>query len=327
MVPVRQGRRVMAMASSGGWIVSENEASCGFPTQRRDPGCAAPAVRSPETSPVATEPRRAAARPAREPCTEVGVGKLPSMYAVAMGSRPEAAASPLAELSRSALRVRLGGVPAFTELSDTARHALAELARPHSFRRGETILREGEHSSSFFVLLSGRVKMCRALPNGRDVLLALFGPGELFGTVAALGAASCNASIVALARTLCLEIRRDDLFLLFERQPALVAELLPLLTQQLVECKNCIVELSCYRVEMRFAQLLLKLADNVGQSREAGTFIPIPLSRRELADMTGTSIETCIRVMSRWGKESVVETLREGFLVANRAALEEAAQG
>jgi CRP/FNR family transcriptional regulator len=60
----------------------------------------------------------------------------------------------------------------------------------------------------------------------------------------------------------------------------------------------------------------------VGRPRDGAVFIPIALSRQDLADLTGTTIETCIRVMSRWGKEGVVQTAKDGFLLADRAALE-----
>jgi CRP/FNR family transcriptional regulator len=76
-------------------------------------------------------------------------------------------------------------------------------------------------------------------------------------------------------------------------------------------------------VETRFAHLFLKLADRMGRPREGGVFIPMVLSRQELADLTGTTIETCIRLMSRWGKDGMVLTEKDGFVVADHAALEE----
>lgn len=53
-----------------------------------------------------------------------------------------------------------------------------------------------------------------------------------------------------------------------------------------------------------------------------GTFVALPLSRQELADMTGTTIETCIRIMSRWGRDEIVRTERDGFVVQDTASLE-----
>jgi CRP/FNR family transcriptional regulator len=71
----------------------------------------------------------------------------------------------------------------------------------------------------------------------------------------------------------------------------------------------------------------LKLADDVGRPEERGTFVPVHLSRQELADLTGTTVETCIRIMSPWDKSGVVETRDQGFLIRERALLEEIAGG
>ena len=94
------------------------------------------------------------------------------------------------------------------------------------------------------------------------------------------------------------------------------------LTHRLVELTNRLTELSGGRIEGRLARFLLKLATDMGQRREDGVFIPLALSRQELADMIGTTIETSIRIMSRWGKDGVVRTDKDGFLIVDRAALE-----
>jgi len=78
-------------------------------------------------------------------------------------------------------------------------------------------------------------------------------------------------------------------------------------------------------VETRFARLFLKLCDQIGKPDRGGVFIPMPLSRQELADLSGTTIETAIRIMSRWQKDDVLHTEKDGFVVLDRAALDEAA--
>jgi CRP/FNR family transcriptional regulator len=74
-------------------------------------------------------------------------------------------------------------------------------------------------------------------------------------------------------------------------------------------------------VEVRGARLFLTLSERMGQPREDGIFIPLALSRQELADLLGTTLETTIRLMSRWQKENVVMTERDGFLVPVMDAL------
>ena len=80
--------------------------------------------------------------------------------------------------------------------------------------------------------------------------------------------------------------------------------------------------LSGGRVEARLARFFLKLANDMGQKRPEGMFIPLALSRQELADMIGTTIETSIRIMSRWGKQDLIRTEKNGFVLVDRPALE-----
>jgi len=94
------------------------------------------------------------------------------------------------------------------------------------------------------------------------------------------------------------------------------------LTHRLVELTNRLAELSGGRIEARLARFFLKLTTDIGQPRADGTFIAVTLSRQELADMIGTTIETAIRVMSRWGKDDIVRTEKDGFLIVKRYALE-----
>ena len=94
------------------------------------------------------------------------------------------------------------------------------------------------------------------------------------------------------------------------------------LTHRLVELTNRLSELTGGRVEARFARLFLKLSQDLGQPGQNGITIPLALSRQELADMTGTTIETCIRIMSRWGKDNIVRTEKESFVVLDKGALE-----
>src|SRR5262249_11499642 len=127
---------------------------------------------------------------------------------------------------------------------------------------------------------------------------------------------------VALEETVCVVIPRAVFFALLEQHPSLVRGMLLGLTIRLIELTNRLAELSGGRIEPRFARLFLKLAAEMGRPDRGGTFIPLALSRQELADMTGTTIETCIRIMSRWGKQGIVRTDKDGFTVLDQSGLE-----
>jgi len=166
------------------------------------------------------------------------------------------------------------------------------------------------------------VKIFKMMPNGKDVILEVFGPGDPLGAVATYVGRPFPASAAALEDTTCVVIPKADFFRLLEQHPSLVRGLLLGFTIRIVELTNRLAEMSGGRIEARFARLFLKLADQMGRSERGGTFIPLSLSRQELADMTGTTIETCIRIMSRWGKENVVHTDKDGFVVLDRTDLE-----
>jgi CRP-like cAMP-binding protein len=217
--------------------------------------------------------------------------------------------------------------PIFSRLSPADRKTIAEVARVQEFARGESIFEQDSPSDAFYAIASGRVKIFKMMPNGKDVILEVFGPGDPLGAVAAYMDRPFPASASALEDTVCVIIPRPAFFRILETQPSLVRGLLLGLTLRLVELTNRLAELTGGRIEPRFARLFLKLASEMGRGERGGTYIPLTLSRQELADLTGTTIETCIRIMSRWNKDDVVRTEKDGFVVLDAAELENIAAG
>jgi CRP/FNR family transcriptional regulator len=215
--------------------------------------------------------------------------------------------------------------PVLRRLGDEDRRRLAEVARTETYARGDVIFREGDAPDYFFTIHSGRVKIFKTTPAGKDIILEIFGPGDPFGAVAVYERRPFPATAAALEETVCVLVPRQVFFTLLEQHPTLVRGLLLGLTHRLIELTNRLTELSGGKVEPRFARLFLKLADDKGTPGRGGVFVPATLSRQELADLTGTTIETCIRIMSRWGKQRIVTTEKDGFVVVDRNQLEDLA--
>jgi CRP/FNR family transcriptional regulator len=215
----------------------------------------------------------------------------------------------------------LRDTPSFRRLSPEDRQRVASVARLKNFEKGETVFAEAEPSEFFYSVASGRVKVVKMLPTGKEVILEVFGAGEPLGAVAVYEGRPFPASAVAIEDTSCILIPRASFIGLLEQHPTLVRGILTGLTLRLIELTKRLAELSGGRVEARFARLFLKLAQDVGKPRGDGTFVALPLSRQELADMTGTTIETCIRIMSRWGKDEIVRTEKDGFTVVDATTL------
>jgi CRP/FNR family transcriptional regulator len=210
----------------------------------------------------------------------------------------------------------------FRRLTPDDRQRLAAVATLRAFEKGTTLFSEGDGSELMYAVVTGRVKVFKTTPRGTDVILELFGPGDPVGAVAVYESRPYPASAIALEPTSCLLIPRQAFFALLEGYPTMVRGLLVGLTHRLVELTNRLTELSGGRIEGRLARFFLKLGTDIGQRRDDGVFIPLVLSRQELADMIGTTIETSIRIMSRWGKDGVVRTDKDGFMIVDRAALE-----
>jgi CRP-like cAMP-binding protein len=210
----------------------------------------------------------------------------------------------------------------FRGITAEDRRRLAEVSVVKSYGKGDRVFSEGEPSDYLFTIVSGRVKVVKLVPGGREVILEIFGPGDPLGAVVAYEGRPYPATAIATEPAVCLLVRRAPFFALLERHPTLVRGYLTGMARRIVELTRRIPEVAGGRVETRFAHLFLKLSDRMGSPVPEGRFIPMALSRQDLADLTGTTIETCIRIMSRWGKEGVVRTEREGFVILDRAALE-----
>ena len=220
----------------------------------------------------------------------------------------------------------LAGIPLFKRVSAVDRERLIPHAWVREYDRGDVVFHEGDPSTTFFIVLTGRIKVFKHGPDGHDIILEMFGPGGPLGAVATYESRPYPASAAPVEPSSCLLIQRDEFFELLERHPQLVRGLLGSLSLRLVELTTRLAELTGGRIETRFARLFLKLADQLGAPSSTGIFVPLTLTRQELADLVGTTIETAIRIMSRWHKDEILITEREGFRVVDRAALETLAE-
>jgi CRP/FNR family transcriptional regulator len=215
--------------------------------------------------------------------------------------------------------------PLFRRLRPPERAHVQAVAHLKRFERGDLIFAEGDAADAFMTIVEGRAKVFKTTPSGKEIILEIFGAGDPLGAVAVYEHLPLPASALALEATSCLTIARADFFQLLEQHPALVRGLLSGMTFRLAELTRRLAEMTGTRVEARLARLFLKLADRLGAPERGGTFVAMPLARQELADLTGTTIETSIRVMSRWQKDDLVRTEKDGFVIVDRQTLEEIA--
>lgn len=214
-------------------------------------------------------------------------------------------------------------MPILAPLSAEDRAALDPLCELRAFDKGAVLFEEGEPALFIHFLFVGRVKIVKAAPD-RDLILEILGPGEPVGAVAVFEQRPFPASAVALEPSGTISIPEREFFELIEKRPAITRRLLAGLTLRLMSLNQRLADMTG-SVEYRAARLFATLADKGGKKRGEGTFVPLHLSRQEIADLVGTTIETAIRLMSRWQKEGIVVTEPDGFLIRRIEALRELA--
>ena len=195
--------------------------------------------------------------------------------------------------------------------------------------RGQPIWSRDDELSHYVFLVAGHAKLCRACETGRDVILDVCAPGELLcaSAVANFSPACCACLAMDEDVTVVLLPRRDVLHMIEQSAPAAGALLHETIGRDM-RLGRRIVELASGQVERRVAALLIRLANQIGVTDSAGHVqIPLRLSRQDLADLCGTTMETTIRTMTRLAREDIVHTGTLGPIITNRIRLDLLAGG
>ena len=194
-------------------------------------------------------------------------------------------------------------IPLFIHLQKSDRLELERQAVETPYQKGEFIFREGEPAEWFHIVKEGMVKCVKSAPDGREVTLKVLMPGDLFCCEASAFQGSPHpgcaqvmeeAKIVKVHRKVYLDVLR--------RNPEAAMEVISYLGERLRESQENAKAFALDRAEQRLASLLLNLAAKAGKHEAGGIRIGIRLTRRELADMAGLTVETTSRIMSRFKK-------------------------
>jgi CRP/FNR family transcriptional regulator len=216
--------------------------------------------------------------------------------------------------------------PLFRGLSSEDQKRLAALAALRNYDRGDFLWRAGDPAEQLTIVVKGRVKIVTHGDTG-DTILELFEEGEPVGAIAVYNYIPYPASAVCMEPVVLLTLPRRDYFELLDRNPDFARAIIRELTKLVVAMARRLQELRGQKVDARIAQLFLTLAERLGKEVKGGIEIPIQLTRQEIADLVGTTVESSIRVLSRWGRERIVVSGENRFLIPSREKLREIAEG
>lgn len=207
----------------------------------------------------------------------------------------------------------LKSLPLLADLPDRELQRLAAQCRIDHYAAGATIFYQGDPTTRIWIVRTGQVKIVRHDETGRETILEIIPQAEAFGGAVifvprqpATAQAMTDAEVVSFSSEVYAEFISGN--------PALALKLIRMLGGRLHSFMQ-MNALAGERVERRLAHILIKLAARSGRPDPEGVLITIPLSRQDLADMAGTTLETTIRLMSRFRSEGLVKTRRGGYLV------------
>ena len=219
----------------------------------------------------------------------------------------------------------IDGLKGFRALREADREQIASATREHRAPARKTLFVEGQRADSLWAVKEGLVHIIRHGPEGREIVLEVIPPGELFGAVVALEDRAYPASAVAAEDSVVWRMPAALARELCQKHPTLRAAILDQVTSRLRGAHERLRSLALERVEQRLARMLLTLADKIGQQKDGVTVLSV--TRQELADMIGTTVESTIRITSKWQQAGVVSSSRHQLGLTDPAALRKIAQG
>lgn len=212
----------------------------------------------------------------------------------------------------------------FGSLEESVLNEFSRVSHRARFERGAYLWHAGDPATAVTIITSGLVKVCQPLRQGQSTIVGLFGPRESLGDMAVMSGRGYPADAMAATDAVeVLRVERSAVIQAMNRDPSVGVAFNKSLVEHTAALRGKIQILAAGAVERRLATLLLHLAQRFGDELEDGTTtIPVVLSRTELSCLVGTTVETTIRIMSRWQKSGLVETNDSGFRLLSVPALE-----
>lgn len=227
------------------------------------------------------------------------------------------------QLSRSLIK----NLDLFKALPDADLDAALQNAQVCRLADGDAAFHQGEEATRFFVLLHGHLKVVQVTPDGEQVVVRYVNPGDVFGIARAMRRSHYPASTVAVQESIALAWPSSEWDQFVSGNPHFASNALQTVGQRLQDAHSRIRELSTEEVEQRVARAILRLADESGEKTAEGILINFPITRQDIAEMTGTTLHTVSRLLSAWKERGLVSSGRKRIVVSDLNELIRLAEG
>ncbi|MBN2373279.1 Crp/Fnr family transcriptional regulator [bacterium] len=212
----------------------------------------------------------------------------------------------------------------FKGLPNVHLEGLASISIKKSYQKDESIFFEGRESTGFFIVISGRIKIYKISPEGKEQILHFFGPGEPFGEAPAFTGDPFPAYAEAIEDTDVIFLPKNEFVSLIKKDPSLALNMLVILSHRLQKFTNIIENLSLKEVPGRLAAYIIYSGGNENDASE----FSLDISKGQLASLLGTIPETLSRILTKMVKQGLIDSDGRRFIkILDRKGLEELAEG
>ena len=188
----------------------------------------------------------------------------------------------------------------FQGVEPTAVSALTKQLQPVDFPRGHTVFAEGEPGDRLYIIISGKVKIGRRSPDGRENLLTIMGPSDMFGELSIFDPGPRTSSAITITEVRAVSMDREALRAWIADRPEVAEQLLRVLARRLRRTNENLADLVFSDVPGRVAKALLDLADRFGRPAADGLLVAHDLTQEELAQLVGASRETVNKALAEF---------------------------
>jgi CRP-like cAMP-binding protein len=202
-------------------------------------------------------------------------------------------------------------------LDDESLQFVIASASLKSLEGGSFFFHAEDLATHAFILLEGKVKLVQVTADGHQIILGYLVPGRVYGIIAVLKKVTYPVSAQAVGKCKALVWDQITLNHLMEQIPRMALNTLRIMSGQIRDFQNTIRDLSTKRVEQRIARAILRLARESGKKVDEGVLIDLPLSRQDLAEMTGTTLFTVSRMLKDWEKQGLIQSQRQRVVITS----------
>jgi len=212
--------------------------------------------------------------------------------------------------------------PLFGGLDNEQLDRLEEISREMSFDRNAPIFWEGDEGNGFYIVSTGKIKIFKVSPEGKEQILHIYGPGQPFGEVPVFSGQHFPANAQAVEKSRLLFFPRQAFIDLIAAHPSLALNMLAMLSMRLRQFTVQVENLSLKEVPGRLASYLLYLSEEQASAND----IRLPISKGQLASLLGTIPETLSRILGKMSTQGIITVQGAGIAINDRIALEELAE-